>query len=271
MIAADSVSFLYPGGSPALSGLSFSIKRGEFAAVLGANGAGKTTLLKTMVGLLSPYEGDLKLAGLKVSPANLRKLYKKVGYVFQNSDDQLFMPTVFDDVAYGPRNLGLPADRVRELVVESLESVGMAELAGQAIHALSAGEKKRTALAGVLAMKAEVMLLDEPTAGLDPAGVHQVMKLLKHLNKTQGLTVLMATHNVNLLPTFMDQALIMNRGKIVCQGTPSRIFESGLLGEAGLRLPEIAQLMKELELNGDRLPLTVYEAREALKGRLKKL
>jgi len=267
MVVAQALSYRYHDKTLALSDISFKLKQGEFTALLGANGAGKSTLLKTMVGLLHPYQGNLSLGGVRVTPSNLSSLYKKVGYVWQNSDNQLFMPTVYEDVAYGPNNLGLSSVEVERVVTSSLEEVRMIEMIKKPVYALSAGQKKRVALAGVLAMNPEILLLDEPVAGLDPHGVHHIMKLLKKLNKTRKLTIIMATHNVNILPVFMDRAIVMSDGRVLREGTPEEVF-NGSLEAANLKLPDVAQLMKELKekhtLPWQELPLTIAEAKEAL-------
>ncbi len=274
MIVAKNLCYRYPDKTLALSGISFSIEPGEFVGLIGTNGAGKTTLFKCMTGLAKKYQGELSSAGIEVNSSNLNRLYKKVGYVFQNSDDQLFMPTVYDEVAYGPNNLGMSESKAKKTVSEALLSVGMEGSEERGIHTLSAGQKKRIALAGVLAMSPDVLLLDEPVAGLDPAGVHQIMSLLKELNKTKKLTIVMATHNVNLLPIFMDRAIVITEGKIVCEGTPEEVFsDASSLEIASLKLPEIAQLMKELKkehmLPWENIPLTIAEAKEVLKHPIK--
>jgi len=274
LVVAEKVSYRYSDNTLALSDVSFRVKRGEFVSILGANGAGKSTLLKTMVGLTHSYEGSLSLADIKVRPSNFRKLYKKVGYVFQNSDDQLFMPTVYDDVAYGPKNLGISDVDIKELISDSLESVGMKGFEKKAIYTLSAGQKKRIALACVLAMKPDVMLLDEPVAGLDPVGVHQIMELLKKLNNTTNLTVIMATHNINLLPVFMDRVVVMDKGCVISYGIPQTVFnDKELQKKTNLKLPEIAQLMRELKeehnLPWKSTPLTISEAKEVLRNPIK--
>jgi len=267
MVTAQALSYRYHDKTLALTDVSFKLKAGEFTALLGANGAGKSTLLKTMVGLLYPYQGELSLGGVQVKTSNLSSLYKKVGYVWQNSDNQLFMPTVYEDVAYGPNNLGLSSAEVEQVVLSSLEEVKMSDMIKKPVYALSAGQKKRVALAGVLAMNPEILLLDEPVAGLDPEGVHHIMKLLRTLNKTKNLTIIMATHNVNILPVFMDRAIVMSGGRVLREGTPEEVF-NGSLEAANLKLPDVAQLMKELKekhaLSWEELPLTIAEAKKAL-------
>ncbi len=194
------------------------------------------------------------------------ELYQRVGLVFQNPNDQLVSATVEEDVAFGPRNLGLPEEEVLRRVGEALQSVGALHLRERAIHHLSFGEQKRVAIAGTLAMKPSILILDEPTAGLDPAGEHEMMGLLGRLNYQQGITVILATHSVDLLPLFAHRIYLLNGGRVLKQGPAQEVFcDQELIRRSSLRLPYVSHLLDELNrfdgvpMNG--LPLTIGEAR----------
>jgi cobalt/nickel transport system ATP-binding protein len=257
-IDADHVSFAYPNGFMALEDVVFRVSSGEFVAMLASNGSGKTTLIKILVGLLKPQTGTVKIGGRTLSDYSDAQLYQRVGLVFQNPNDQLVSATVAEDVAFGPRNLGLTA--------EELHCVGADHLRERAIHHLSFGEQKRVAIAGTLAMKPSILILDEPTAGLDPAGEHEMMRLLGDLNHQQGITVILATHSVDLLPLFAHRIYLLNRGRVLKQGPAHEVFcDQELLRRSSLRLPYVSRLLDELNrfdgipMNG--LPLTIGEAR----------
>lgn len=266
---ASGVSFTYQEGTRALEDVNFWVDPGEFVAMLASNGSGKTTLIKVIVGLLDPHRGMVKLNGREVRTIPRKELYQQVGLVLQNPIDQLFAATVEEDVAYGPRNLGLSESEVQERVDEALRSVAAEELRCRAIHHLSFGEQKRVSMAGVLAMRPSVLVLDEPTAGLDPAGEALMMRLLNRLNRQQGITVILATHSVDLLPLFADRIYVLRRGKVLRQGPADEIFcDHEMIDEACLRLPYIAALLHRMKehdgvpING--LPLTIGEARMRL-------
>ena len=262
-------SFKYPDGTAALSDIRLDVAKGEFCGILGANGSGKTTLLKIMDGLVKEYAGLVLLDGEDVRKLHPRDIYRKVGLVFQNPDDQLFAHTVFEDVAFGPRNMGFAEDEVKRRVEAALASVEMAELGGKGIHNLSFGQKKRACIAGLLAMGHEILLLDEPTAGLDPMGEYRMMELLTRLNRDQGVTIVMATHSVDLVPLFLHRLHILSKGRIVRGGTPEEVFTAPAeLEEVKLRLPQIAELIHRLKhedrLPFGRVPLTIGEARREI-------
>ena len=268
-ISAHIEEFRYPDGTVALSDIRLDVGRGEFCGILGANGSGKTTLLKIMDGLVKDYSGRVLLDGQDVRRLHPREIYRTVGLVFQNPDDQLFASTVFEDVAFGPRNMGLAEDEVTRRVEEALASVEMAESAGKNIHALSHGQKKRACIAGLLAMGHEVLLMDEPSAGLDPMGEYRMMELLTRLNRDEGVTVVMATHSVDLVPLFLHRLHILSRGRLVRGGTPEEVFTAPEeLAGVKLRLPQIAELIWRLkhedQLPFDKVPLTIGEARREL-------
>jgi cobalt/nickel transport system ATP-binding protein len=269
IIDASGVCFTYQEGTQALADVDFRVRPGEFVAMLASNGSGKTTLIKVLVGLLKPQAGKIRIHEQDIGSIPQSDLYQCMGLVFQNPNDQLFAATVEEDVAFGPRNLGLEEAEVSQRVSEALESVAAADLRGRAIHHLSFGEQKRVSMAGVLAMRPSVLILDEPTAGLDPAGEDLMMRLLNRLNRQKGITIILATHLVDMLPLFADRIYVLNRGRVLCQGTAEEVFgDHDMLKQASLRLPYISTLLHEMKkydglpING--LPLTVGEARKRL-------
>jgi len=266
-IQAQGISFSYPGKTQALDELDFTAAPGEFIGLLGPNGSGKTTLLKVLLRLLAPQAGSVRLDGRDIRQFGAAELYQQIGMVFQNPNDQLWAPTVEEDVAFGPRNLDLPADEVRTRVEESLAATEASHLARRPIHHLSFGEQKRVCVAGVLAMRPSILLLDEPTAGLDPNCERHMVELLRRLNRQQGITILMATHSVDLLPLLATRLYVLAKGRVLKEGgLPEILGDPELVARAGLRLPLVSQLFHMLEtgdgLPVDRLPLTVGEARQ---------
>lgn len=258
--------FRYPDGTIALSDILLDIMPGEFCGILGSNGSGKTTLLKLLDGMIKDFSGTVLLDGDDIRRLSPRQIYSKVGLVFQNPDDQLFAHSVYEDAAFGPRNMGLDEVEVRKRVTEALEAVEMSDLTGKDIHNLSYGQKKRVCIAGLLAMGHEILLLDEPTAGLDPMGEYRMMELLTRLNRESSVTIVMATHSVDLVPVFLSRLHILSRGRLVRSGTPEEVFSNrDELAGVKLRLPYIAELIHQLKtcdrLPFRRIPLTVGEAR----------
>lgn len=261
--------FIYPDGTRALSDIRLDAGRGEFLGILGSNGSGKTTLLRLMDGLIRNAQGVVKLDGENIMKLSPKQIYAKVGLVFQNPDEQLFAPTVSEDVAFGPENMGFAEEEVARRVNSALASVEMEEFAGKSIHHLSFGQKKRICIAGLLAMGHEVLLLDEPTAGLDPMGEYKMMGLLTRLNREKGVTIVMATHSVDLVPLFLDRLYILSRGRIVRGGRPAEVFTApDDMAEVKLRLPQIAELIYRLKhedkVGFGRVPLTIGEARREI-------
>lgn len=266
--------FTYPDGTVALSGIRFDVRMGEFTGILGSNGSGKTTLLKVMDGLIKEYDGSVLLDGEDIRKLSPRDIYRKVGLVFQNPDDQLFAHTVFEDVAFGPRNMGFAEPEVAERVRGALQSVDMEGYAEKSIHHLSFGQKKRICIAGLLAMGHEILLLDEPTAGLDPMGEYRMMQLLTSLNREQNVTIVMATHSVDLVPVFLHKLQILSRGTISRGGSPEEVFTAPTeMADIKLRLPHIAELIYRLKHEDnvpfDKIPLTIGEARREIVEKLK--
>jgi cobalt/nickel transport system ATP-binding protein len=233
-VEARGLRFAYPDGTPALDGVSFRVHAGESVAVVGANGAGKSTLLLALNGLVTPSAGEARIGEVPVTPATRAQIHRTVGYVFQDADDQLFMATVREDVAFGPLNLGLAAAEVEARVQAALETVGAAHLAGRAPYRLSGGEKRAVAIAGVLAMQPSVLLLDEPSAGLDPASRRRLITLLNSFSHTK----LVATHDLDLVLDTCSRVLVMRDGRIEADGTAAAVFsDAALLARCHLEPP----------------------------------
>lgn len=225
--------FTYPDGLKALHAVSLAIAPGEKVALVGPNGAGKSTLLLHLNGLLEG-QGEITVAGLPLSPTTLPQIRAKVGMVFQNPDDQLFSPTVFDDVAFGPLHMGYDVATVRERVAAALAAVGMSEYASRAPYHISMGQKKRVAIATVLAMEPDILVLDEPSAGLDPRGRRELMQLLDRL----PLTMLVSTHDMALVRDLFPRMVIMSQGAIVADGETAWLLDDDVLLEKhGLERP----------------------------------
>ncbi|MDW7776411.1 MAG: cobalt transporter CbiM [Methanosarcinales archaeon] len=255
------------GTTTALNGINFSVRPGERVVLLGANGAGKSTLFKHLNGILKSTSGQVLVKGQPINKSNIKDVRRTVGVVFQDPDDQIFSPTVAQDVAFGPMNLGLPLDVVERRVKRALEMVRLTGYEDRAPHHLSGGEKKRVAIAGILAMKPEVLILDEPTNGLDPGAAERLMRLIMEMNKNLGITMIIATHEVDLVPGFAQRVCVMSRGTIIGEGTAMEIFgRPDLIAKTHLRLPVVAQLMKQLrEAELDvAVELTVDKARDEI-------
>lgn len=219
-IEVRSLHHAYPDGTPALRGVDLRIAPGESVAVIGANGAGKSTLLLHLNGLLLPARGEVRIHGAPVTRDNLQAVRQAVGCVFQDADDQLFMPTVHDDVAFGPSNQGLAAPEVQARVHAALDAVGATHLGARAPYRLSGGEKRAVAIAGVLAMAPKVLVLDEPSSGLDPAGRRRLIELLRSFRQTRVI----ATHDLNLVLEVCQRVLVMHEGRLEADGPPETLF-----------------------------------------------
>lgn len=227
-IEASNVSFCYPDGTKALDNINFRINHGESVALVGANGAGKSTLLQHLNGTILTQKGVIDIGGVRAAKQNLKIIRASVGMVFQNSDDQLFMPTVFEDVAFGPVNLGLNPDEVEQRVQEALEEVGAAHLGSRAPYKLSSGEKKLAAIASVLSLDPAILVMDEPTAALDPAARRNLIQLLDSF----GHTKIIATHDLDMALELCERTIVINSGVIEADGLSSEIFTNEKLLKA---------------------------------------
>jgi cobalt/nickel transport system ATP-binding protein len=234
-VRADGLTYTYPGGRTALAGVSLAVAPGESVGLVGPNGAGKTTLFLCLGGVLAVPAGAARVGGLDPGvPAERRLLFTRVGLVFQDSDDQIFNATVFDDVAFGPLNLGLPAGEVKQRVAEALARVGLAGFEGRVPFHLSAGEKRRVALAGVLAMRPEVLLLDEPSTHLDPRGRRELIRLVQGIPAARVL----ASHDLELVLETCRRVLLLDGGRLAADG-PARtlLADAALMAAHGLEVP----------------------------------
>lgn len=249
-IEFTNVGFSYGDGAFAVENLNFAVEEGEFVAVLGHNGSGKSTLARLCNGLLTADRGEIKIFGRALTDKNLYEIRKDVGVVFQNPDNQTVASIVEDDVAFGAENVGLPREEIGERIAFALEAVGMSAYREATVSRLSGGQKQRIAIAGVLALKPKIMILDESTAMLDPRGRREIVDVVKRLNREEGITVVLITH-------FMEEALlagravVMNRGEIVMEGSPAEIFERHEeLLTYNLSLPRIGYICKKLREGG---------------------
>jgi len=272
ILETQDLCYSYPDGTQALKGVSLKIKRGLTTAILGGNGAGKSTLFLNFNGILKPSSGKLLFDGkpLDYSHNGLKELRRSIGVVFQDPDSQLFSASVLQDISFGAVNMRLPEDEVRRRVDSAMERTGIAHLRSKPTHCLSFGQKKRVSLAGVLVMEPEVLVLDEPTSGLDPMGVGEIMKLLKETQRELGISVVISTHDIDIVPLYCDYAYVMNEGRIVLEGTPQKVFsEAETLRGIHLRLPRVGHLMEilkhkdDFDFNGT--AVTISEARRMLK------
>jgi cobalt/nickel transport system ATP-binding protein len=233
-LALSGVTHRYPDGHLALSGVDLVLQPGERTALLGPNGAGKTTLVLHLNGILTPSSGTVQVDGLPVERDNLQDVRRRVGIVFQDPDDQLFMPSVREDVAFGPANLGLSADEVDLRVVEALDAVGMADAADRAPHHLSFGQRRRVAVATVLAMRPSILVLDEPSSNLDPASRRELADILLGLD----LTVLMVTHDLPYALELCPRSVVLDAGRVVADGpTAALLGDAELMKAHRLELP----------------------------------
>jgi len=258
------LTFVYPTGIKALENVNFVANTGQFVLLLGPNGSGKTTLFRHFSGSLHPTAGHVLVNGREVGKGDLSWVYRSLGFVFQDPNDQLFAATVGEDVAFGPRNMGVPPGEVQARVKRCLEMVGLPGLEKRPIHALSFGQKRRVSLAGVLALQPEIIILDEPTAGLDPMGASRMMDLLYRLNRQQNVTIVMATHDIDFVPRYADLVYVLRHGHVVSRGTPAEVFaQKRVIHESELRLPRAAQALQlvgqELGYSLDGLPFTLDE------------
>ncbi|WP_321429595.1 ATP-binding cassette domain-containing protein [uncultured Methanolobus sp.] len=252
ILETKNLSFSYPDGTQALKDITVKIEKGKRIAFVGRNGSGKSTLFLSMNGTHRPEGGEIFFHGepMKYNSGSLKEVRKNIGIVFQNSDDQIFAPTIYQDVAFGPTNLGYSKEEVERIVSNTLEYVGLTELKDKPPHHLSGGQKKRVAIAGIVAMDPEIMILDEPLANLDPVGADEVMDLLNELNYS-GQTIIISTHDVELAYSWADYLYFLSNGRIVGQGTPEETFTNELLlKKTHLRTPMVLDIYNEIRKRG---------------------
>jgi cobalt/nickel transport system ATP-binding protein len=251
LIETRDLTYVYPNSVTGLDRVNFIAPRNSRIAVIGANGAGKSTLFKHFNGIFRPTSGSVLIRGEPITRENIREVRKFVGVVFQNADDQIFAPTVEQDVAFGPTNIGLDEETVAHRVQEALRMVGMEDRAERVPHHLSGGEKKRVAIAGIIAMEPQVLVLDEPTAGLDPQGVTDLIDFINSLSRKYGMTVIFSSHEVSLIPEIADYVYVMSKGQIVAAGKIDEIFgRQDLLTSVRLDVPLLPKLIRSLRDRG---------------------
>lgn len=263
-LSVKNLSYVYPDGTHALRNVNMDIEKGQKVAIMGPNGAGKSTLFSHFNGLTEPTSGYLELEDKKMEydKNSLLEIRQKVGVVFQDPNDQLFAPTVKEDVAFGPMNLGLDYEEVEKRVDEALEMVGMKDYKDKTPHHLSGGQQKRVAIAGIVAMRPKIMILDEPTAGLDPQGVDKVLNILNKLNE-EGMTIVISSHDIEMVNSFAEKIFVLNEGEIIDSGDTHQIFSNKeLLKQAHLKAPittEILYALKEKGYSVDTTKITLNE------------
>ena len=267
-IRVEHLNYAYPGvedtpGVAVFTDLNLTIEEGTFVAILGGNGCGKSTLAKHFNSILLPCGGKVFVSGLDTSDEDLLiKIRRTVGMVFQNPDNQIVANVVEEDVAFGPENLGIASPEIRRRVDQALKQVGMYEFRAHAPHLLSGGQKQRVAIAGIIAMEPKCIVLDEPTAMLDPKGRREVMETVLRLNREKGITVVLITHHMDEAAQ-AQRVVVLHKGDVVADGTPKQVFSQvELLHRIGLAAPETVELCYELNKNGFRLPLDTLQTEE---------
>jgi len=274
MIELKNVSCVYSQNGPfetiALNDISLKIETGSFYGLIGHTGSGKTTLVQLISGLIKPTSGEILIDGVNIADKKIKTkdVVKKTGLVFQYPEYQLFEETVFDDVAFGPRNLGFGEEEVKEKVKNALETVGISEKHyHKSPFDLSGGQKRRVAIAGILSMEPEILILDEPTAGLDPKGRDDILREIKKIHEEKGITVILVSHSMEDVAKTCEKVIVMNGGKAELQGSVKEVFsKSDILAEFGLSTPQISKVIKKLRESGIDIPQDIFTVSEASKA-----
>ncbi len=265
------LNYVYMACSPfekqALKDVNLSIKDGEFVGIIGHTGSGKSTLIQHLNGLIAPTSGSISVCGIDVTAkgADLKTLRQKVGLVFQYPEHQLFEETIYKDISYGPKNMGLSQDEIHERVLEAMRFVGLSEkFMNRSPFDLSGGQKRRVAIAGVLAMRPEVLILDEPAAGLDPAGREEILTQIRAIYLERKTTVLLVSHSMEDVAKVTNRIVVMNKGTVALDGKPKDIFaQEEALRSMGLDVPQITQLIGELKRRGVKIDQSIYTIEKA--------
>jgi cobalt/nickel transport system ATP-binding protein len=264
LIHVDCASHVYPDGSVGIHNMCFRVLEHEIVALVGPNGSGKSTLIEHLNGLLEPSKGSIAVLGKDVKGQVKKMIWKDVGIVFQRSEDQLFAPTVLDDVMFGPLNMGLPAEQARTAATEALDAVGAGDLARKLPSYLSGGQQRLVCIAGILAMRPKVIAMDEPTSDLDPLHAEAVEQIIRGLKEKHGISVVVATHDLDMAARLCDRICVVRAGSIIAEGRPQDVFyDEALLGEAGLKKPKVAIIYEAIcaqaGVPADERPITVEE------------
>ena len=271
LIHVDCASHIYPDGSVGIHDMCFFVQKNEIVALCGPNGSGKSTLIEHLNGLLTPSKGNIAVNGRSITTEEHTDLWREVGLVFQRSDDQLFAPTVLDDVMFGPRNMGMSPDAAKAAAMEALKAVGAEDLVDKLPNYLSGGQKRLVSIAGVLAMKPHIIALDEPTSDLDPVHSGMVEHLMVDLKERFGMSVVIATHDLDLAARVADRICLVRQGSVFAEGVPDEIFyDEVLLQETGLKPPQIVQVYlaycQTLGIIADHHPITIEEMMEEIRS-----
>ena len=272
IVSVQDVKFNYPAGVSALTGVSLEIRQGERVAILGPNGSGKSTLILLIAGLLTPSKGEVTVFGQKTTSKDFQKFRSRIGMVFQDPDDQLFTPSVIEDIEYGPKNLKLPEEDVKQRSAHVLDKMGIQHLRNRPPHRLSFGEKKKVSLATALVLKPELLILDEPTANLDLVSRRGLLETLNELNK-EGTTIIVSTHDVEALPELADRIIVISHGLLSGEGETHKVLQDkALLESSGLEPPAIVDLFNELKAQGliSQVPITLADGKREIVKILKK-
>jgi len=270
-IELQNLTHVYSPGSAfekvAIESVNLKIARGEMVAIIGHTGSGKSTLIQHLNGLLKPTSGQVLLNGedIHADKAKLKTVRQQVGLVFQYPEHQLFESTIYKDVSFGPMRMGLPESDVAEHVKAALDIVGINKsLYEKSPFEISGGQKRRVAIAGVLAMRPEILVLDEPAAGLDPAGKDEILAQVKHMHATLGITVILVSHSMDDVARLSSRIFVMNKGKLMCEGSPTQVFsQAEMLKSVGLDVPQISQVFMELNKKNPLIPVGIFSVEDA--------